>query len=218
MWTATANGCKDMHCAGMTMIRPSDTERESEPAGAVILAGGRSSRMGTNKALLPFEGKPLIDHMTKLLARSGFAPVLISGTLEGYCTISDKVGQKGPVAGIHAVVQNVQTMAAPRSWLFVPVDMPLLTEKLLKRLSMCKCKYSSDGAIFNDMPLPIFLRLHDNVLKAVDEAAARLSNGESSSVISLISNLNLCRTKHTEAEKRCFLNTNTPKEWQGAMG
>ena len=45
----------------------------------VVLAGGRSSRMGQDKALLPFQGRPMIDHMVDLLHEAGCEDVFISG-------------------------------------------------------------------------------------------------------------------------------------------
>jgi len=195
----------------------STTDRESEKAGAVILAGGLSTRMGRNKVLLPYKDHTLLDHMVKLLAKSGFDPVLISGDIEGYVSIADQICEKGPVGGIHAVVSKVSMVLSPRAWLFVPVDMPLLNEKMLKRLAMCKCAYKSDGAVFHDRPLPLFIRMHDHVIDSINSVATRMRAGETISVNHLLSHLNLCKTKYTSHEAVLLMNTNTPEEWQEAI-
>ncbi len=45
----------------------------------IVLAGGRSSRMGANKALLSYHGQPLYLHMQGILRASGLEQVYISG-------------------------------------------------------------------------------------------------------------------------------------------
>lgn len=45
----------------------------------VVLAGGRSSRMGSDKALLNWQGRPLIEHMRALRLSAGAGQVLFSG-------------------------------------------------------------------------------------------------------------------------------------------
>ena len=45
----------------------------------VILAGGQSSRMGKNKALLMREGKTQLQHCVDLMTEMGFAEVKVSG-------------------------------------------------------------------------------------------------------------------------------------------
>lgn len=45
-------------------------------ASAIVLAGGKSLRMGSPKCLLPFDGEPLIAHLARRL-RSLFAEVIV---------------------------------------------------------------------------------------------------------------------------------------------
>ncbi|WP_409342991.1 molybdenum cofactor guanylyltransferase [Paenibacillus sp. MBLB4367] len=82
----------------------------------ILLAGGRSSRMGTDKALLPVEGKPLIRHICdNLLALCAdvtvvvaslqerrYADVLSADTDSRIRFAEDRYPGKGPLAGIHA--------------------------------------------------------------------------------------------------------------------
>jgi molybdenum cofactor cytidylyltransferase len=43
----------------------------NRPIGAIVLAAGTSSRMGTNKALLPIDGQPMIAHVVGRVSASG---------------------------------------------------------------------------------------------------------------------------------------------------
>ena len=49
----------------------------------IVLAGGKSSRMGQNKALLSYRGQPLIEHMQRLIGQAGLQDVYISGDVPG---------------------------------------------------------------------------------------------------------------------------------------
>lgn len=75
-------------------------------ATAVILAGGKSTRMGMDKAFLKVEGRRLIERSVSALERV-FSEVIIAGDPEVYGGLSDQVVKDsfegaGPLAGIHA--------------------------------------------------------------------------------------------------------------------
>jgi molybdopterin-guanine dinucleotide biosynthesis protein A len=78
---------------------------EPPPASAIVLAGGRSSRMGTPKALLLFDGRPLIAHLVAAL-RTRFeevvvvaSPALALPALPAR-VVRDDVEYQGPVGGL----------------------------------------------------------------------------------------------------------------------
>jgi molybdenum cofactor guanylyltransferase len=103
-------------------------------AGAVgfVVAGGRSRRMGRDKALLPWEGGTLLDHAAaRLQAVCGEVRVL-SGSEPRYADRGlpvdvDARGDAGPLAGLAAAL----AVAAPRDVLLLGVDMPYVTTALL---------------------------------------------------------------------------------------
>jgi len=80
-----------------------------EPAAAVILAGGRSTRMGTDKALLEIEGRPLIAGLVDQL-RPHFDDIMISIAQQGDTLVpgvrhvADQKPGSGPLMGIHSAV------------------------------------------------------------------------------------------------------------------
>ena len=98
-----------------------------------VLAGGRSSRMGTDKALADFGGEPLIARAVRLLRESG-VEVSIAGAhskLSGIApVIEDREPDQGPLAGVCAALA-----ATSAPWaLFLSVDLPLLPVSLLEYL------------------------------------------------------------------------------------
>lgn len=83
----------------------------SENATAIILAGGDSSRMGTDKSLLPIKGKTMIEHICAQLSPS-FSETLISAAVSnkydflGLKVTPDKIPGQGPLMGIASALQT----------------------------------------------------------------------------------------------------------------
>lgn len=74
-------------------------------ATAIILTGGKSSRMGRPKALLPFDGEPLIAHIARRLERLFSEIVVVAAPgqelpLLPATLVQDEVPYQGPVGGI----------------------------------------------------------------------------------------------------------------------
>lgn len=172
-----------------------DMHDPSSIAG-VILAGGRSSRMGQNKALLDYHGKPLIEHMMDILHRSGIQEVFISGSVDGYECIPDSVPFHGPAFAIRDILR---TRPGYKSYLFLPVDMPRLKPEVLRELMTHK-----EGGYFIGWPLPVFL-------------SPPLTITETSSVQDFIDAQGLYPIDIPTAFENCFVNTNTPQEWKEAL-
>lgn len=96
---------------------------------AFILAGGKSSRMGRDKALLSLDGQTLLERAQKLV-RTVTGDVSIVGPRERYGpeAIEDVYQGRGPLGGIHAA------LAASKSELnlVLSVDTPFLDPKFLR--------------------------------------------------------------------------------------
>jgi len=103
-------------------------------ASGFVLAGGQSSRMGRDKALLSFAGRPLIAHALSILREAGLAASIAgasqqaNGALATFAPIvEDPQPGFGPLAGICAALAAVAT----RYVVFLPVDLPLLPSSLI---------------------------------------------------------------------------------------
>lgn len=104
----------------------------SGPCIGVLLAGGSSSRMGQDKAMLRWAGRPLIEHQIGVLRQAGVSSVLVSGVRPLHAGIPDLLPGRGPLGGIAAVAGRI---ADGSQLLIVPVDMPLIDAALLARLA-----------------------------------------------------------------------------------
>ena len=170
----------------------------NKPFSALILAGGQSSRMGQDKALLNINGQSLLAHMQQLAIDSGAAEVLVSRNQPGF--INDTEHQAGPLAGILAALAHCTTSQL----LILPVDTPLLSVASLQQLVLGA---NGDAAYFASSPLPCVLPLSPVLSELIRK---QLHSGQRS-VQALLRELNATALAAPSAE---LLNTNTPADWQ----
>lgn len=103
------------------------------------VAGGRSSRMGQDKALLPWRGSTLLDHALDRL-RSVFPDVrILSGPEERYAgrgvpVVIDPLPDAGPIAGLLAALEATRSLGGLGAVLLA-VDLPLVPASLLRALA-----------------------------------------------------------------------------------
>jgi molybdopterin-guanine dinucleotide biosynthesis protein A len=105
----------------------------SEDVTAFILAGGKSSRMGADKAFLDFDGRTLLER-TLELARSVTADVRIVGDREKFAqfapVVEDIFPGQGPLGGIHVALRSSTSDLN----LMLAVDAPFVSRALLQYL------------------------------------------------------------------------------------
>ncbi len=108
--------------------------RDDEPIGGFVLVGGKSCRMGQDKSLMEFGGKPLARRAADVLARF-VDQVSLLGPKERYgqlvlAVIEDKWPGEGPLGAICTAL-----LAAPSGWSIVlACDLPLVSERFIQLL------------------------------------------------------------------------------------
>jgi molybdopterin-guanine dinucleotide biosynthesis protein A len=107
--------------------------------GAVVLCGGKSSRMGSPKAWLDFNGEPLLARVVKRIASVASPLVVVAAPgqevppLPGDITITrDAVIGRGPLQGIAAGLSALEGQA--RAAFVSSTDVPFLHPALIRRL------------------------------------------------------------------------------------
>ena len=90
-----------------------------------VLAGGKSRRMGRDKALLDWHGRTLLEHMVDLIS-SATGQVHVVGR----DPLPDRRPDHGPLSGIATALETSETSAI----LVVAVDLPFLTKEFLNYL------------------------------------------------------------------------------------
>lgn len=123
------------------------------PLTGIILAGGRSRRYGTNKALVTLDGIPLIERVCRILKLVADPVIVNTNDPElfqflGLPTVRDRIPGLGPLSGIHAGLSVLPGEAA----LFVACDMPYLNAGLIR--FMAASRGNADAVIPRVSGLP----------------------------------------------------------------
>lgn len=171
----------------------------------VVLCGGRSSRMGADKARLNYRGLPLSEHMSGLLRLAGIDEVFSSGP-EG---IPDREPGLGPLGGLHACAEALAEKFSHA--VFVPVDMPLLN---LQRLRLLAVSSSTAEALhYSGQIFPLRLSLAPRTRALLANRLAQTAHG-GRSIKDLLRALESQALPLPERDLASFTNVNTPQEWQ----
>ena len=99
----------------------------------MVLAGGQSSRMGTDKADLLLGSQTFLEHQIRKGRQLGISDILVSGYKGESCSVPvvpDRVTAKGPLGGMEACLRK----AKEDHVLVLSVDVPLIPILELKRL------------------------------------------------------------------------------------
>jgi molybdopterin-guanine dinucleotide biosynthesis protein A len=97
-----------------------------------ILAGGMSNRMGQTKAIIPFQGEPLIQRVLDRLAGLADEVIVIAPILQEYLSLDVRIVQdylpgQGPLGGLYTALLSASNPAVA----VVGCDMPFVSYDLL---------------------------------------------------------------------------------------
>lgn len=184
----------------------------------LVLAGGRSQRMGREKALTPLAGRPLLAHVL-----DRFTPQVASVVInaQGDATrfdafrlpvLPDEIADAGPLAGIAVGLQAAQA----RGYAFVascPSDAPFLPANLVSRLAAGIGGQRIAMASGPDGLEPLFALWRSTALAGVEAALAH----KRLAVREVAAELGLAIVPFDPGPPPgCFANLNTPEELAAA--
>lgn len=141
-----------------------------EGCSGAIVAGGKSVRMGRDKAFLPFRGATLIESQIALFRRV-FAEVLISANDTakfahlGIPVHADRLPGGASLLGIHTMV-----VESPSDWVFTAAcDMPFLDEGFIVHLAGLREGVDAVVPWFEGYPEPLHAFYHRRCACAIEE-------------------------------------------------
>ncbi len=141
----------------------------------LILAGGRGQRMqGTDKGLMLWQGKPMVEHIIEQLAiPSQRLMISANRNLNNYRQYSEQVfsdqldDYQGPLSGLNCALQQCQTHYI----LCIPCDSPSPPTGLAEQLYKCMQEQHKSAAICHDgdRPQPLFCLIDRKHKHQLDE-------------------------------------------------
>jgi molybdenum cofactor guanylyltransferase len=178
----------------------------------IILAGGKSTRMGKDKSLLDINGIPSIIRIYNIL-NNLFEKVVISSSNEdkykflGAKIIVDKYQDQGPLSGIISVME----MSATNYVFIVPCDMLVITEDIIERIIRLS-KYKMINIVKCETHVIPLLGIYPVFLKDVLEKYLQIGNRKVFDFIhsqsEIINYINL------NDSSKYLRNINTPKDYE----
>jgi molybdopterin-guanine dinucleotide biosynthesis protein A len=188
-------------------------------ATAIILSGGKSSRMGTNKALLKINEMTNIERIITRL-QTGFPnPVLVTNDPEAYRflgikTIGDHFQGKGPIAGIHAGLCASSTELN----VVAACDMPFISVKLAAALVEKIQNYDAVIPVIGGRQQPLFA-VYKKKLAGVMEECLKADRLRIKDLLDSVNALYLTEQelKVELSLDRIFFNMNNPYEYEEAL-
>lgn len=188
-----------MHCYHLLM----------DSTAGFVLTGGRSSRMGRDKALLPIEGSLLVERTAERVRAAAGSVTLIGEparyTHLGLPVLPDLVEEGGPICGLHTALKTTRA-----DWnLVVACDMPGLTAGFLSDLLAaakqlgCACLAPQTGSALHPLCAVYHRRASDAVEFAIQHKCLKMHD--------LLKSLGA--VSWPVADASLLENVNTPLEW-----
>jgi molybdopterin-guanine dinucleotide biosynthesis protein A len=180
-------------------------------ASGFVLAGGGSTRMGRNKALLPFRGTTLVEHIAEIVRQAAGSATLIGDPVQlghlGLPVVFDELPSRGPAGGIYTALSITKN-----NWnLIAGCDMPAITCEVLLALLRRAAETSSTTNVVaaaggDGDPEPLCAVYHRRcqpaLARAISENRLKMKN--------LLTELGV---ETLPVDPSTVVNLNTPAEW-----
>jgi molybdopterin-guanine dinucleotide biosynthesis protein A len=181
---------------------------------AVIFAGGKSSRMGTDKALLPFGGhNSMAEYLCQKLTKI-FQNVYISAKSDKFdfspTVIIDNYEQSSPMVGLVSIFETIDYDEI----FIISVDSPLITQEIIDMLYKNASEHINADAIIATSPDGIE-PMCGIYRRTIYPLAKKYLNDDMHQLMKLLKN---STTEYLEfGSNKEFLNLNSPDQYEIAI-
>lgn len=180
----------------------------------VVMAGGKSSRMGTDKAFVPLLGKPLIEHVLERIGGLGQEEIIITNEPEDYEHLNrplfqDIIPNRGPLGGLYTALVHANYPYI----LVTACDMPWLNRSLLEYMVSLRHEAQAIVPRWHHFPEPLHAVYSKSCLSPIEE---NLTSG-SFKMISFYEDIKVHFLEEDDIARfdpqgRSFSNINTPED------
>jgi len=191
-----------------------------------VLAGGASRRFGRDKALVEFDGEPLIARLCRVLQAATDAPVRIIGDAGKYGHIgvecvADRWPGEGPLGGIITALDANSDSIDSNSWsLMIGCDMPFMTVDWLQHLAARTVLSNAEVVVprsdYGLEPLCASWRASaaPTLTRAFEKGVRRVTDAMQNMTSEV---LDATEWKRFDKFDRLFWNMNTPADYEEAI-
>ncbi|MFP5469983.1 MAG: molybdenum cofactor guanylyltransferase [Bacteroidia bacterium] len=174
----------------------------------IILAGGKSSRMGTDKGLAQYNNIPMIAHVIKALKPITDDVIIVTSNDQyntfGYPVIADLIKDSGPLAGLYTGLFHSKNELN----VCLSCDIPLISTEIILRLTETIKKKDAAIALHSNKIHPLIgvYKKHNyaNAKKQIEQGNLRLKD--------FLNIINTHLEDVSDFNKSMFNNINTLKE------
>lgn len=180
-----------------------------------LLAGGKSSRMGTDKGLLTMHGKYMIEFAIDQIKPIAKKIVIVTDN-KAYSKfnlelVADEIKDIGPAAAIYSALKHSDT----KFNFIMSCDMPFITSEAIQYLISQRADFEITLPVFDQQTEPLFALYTKNI---ADEWLKKLQQGNYK-LQELVNHFNVQKinvASHPLFSKKLFMNLNTPYDLEKA--
>jgi len=186
---------------------------------AIILAGGKSGRMGEDKSFVDFCGRPLIEILIDKLSPLFKDLIIITNQAHLYRkyeikTHQDILPDRGPLGGIYTGL----TYSKDKYNFILACDMPFLNQELIQYMLGKINDYDVIIPEYNNRLQPLCAIYSKNCIPPIENEL----NKNNLKIIDFFSQVKVRIITKKEiatfdTEGKCFVNINTPQDYQSIM-
>ena len=185
----------------------------------IILAGGENRRMGTDKAFLDIDGRPMIEHILDVFSTLFKRTIVVTNTPDRYRNYDvevtcDALDIRGPLTGIYSGLLK----STDEYNFVVACDMPYLNPRLISYMGEIAAGQDAVVPQFNGFLEPLHAVYRRELLTAI-EAQIRKQDRRIRGLFDHIQVRYITEEEIVRFDplKRSFRNLNTPKEYKEAV-
>lgn len=172
----------------------------------IVVAGGKSSRMGKNKALIEYKGKRLIDHAIEILEKHS-SNIIVSSNINivnlNWPLIKDEVPNIGPIGGLFTCLQKSKTNMN----IIIPTDAPNVSATLHLNLLKNSDTYDAVIPVLPDGKTePLIACYNKTIIKYIEHAI----NESDYKLMNLLKRANVNYINIADSNQ--FMNINAPQD------
>lgn len=184
----------------------------------IVLSGGESRRMGTDKALLKVDGVPMVEHVLRALRTVVSHIIVVTNRPESYAVydvevVTDACNKRGSLIGIYSGLLK----SRDEYNIVVACDMPFLNSRLLSYMASQADSYDIVLPKIGEFVEPLHAIYHKRLTTIMENRIKR----DQLQIRGIFSGLKIRYITEEEInrhdpERRSFINLNTPKEYKEA--